>query len=157
MDGERLEDRRGRETKPRPDLAAILGPGEILMSLSVRLAPLALVLLAGCARPDVLAVEQPGPTRSADTVELLLDAPGRPYRTVAVIRSAPRNLFRDMERLKQDVREAAAAMGADAVILSLSAQEGSSGTGLTAEGTPVSVSSSGELRVVGRAIVYEGS
>jgi hypothetical protein len=134
--------------------AASLSPGEILVSIPVRLAPLALLLLVGCARPDVLAVEQPRPSRSSDSVELLLDAPDRPFRTVAVIRSAPRNLFRDMDRLKRDVRAAAAGMGADAVILSLATQDGSSATGVTTDGNPVVVSSSGELRVVGRAIVY---
>lgn len=124
-----------------------------------RLAPAVLVLLAvaACsARPDVLAVEGPRPARAPADVALLLDPPERPFRTLALIRSSNRNFFNDVDALKEDVRQAAAELGADAVILSLSSHDG--GGDATAVGTDGSVvvvgGSSNELRVVGRAIVY---
>jgi len=119
--------------------------------------PLVLVALFGtvaCAGADVLTVEQPRPARSAEAVELLLEAPDRAFQTVAVIRSSNRNLFRSLESLKREVQEAAARVGADAVILSLASQEGADGVGMTAEGQPVYVGGSSELRIVGRAIVF---
>lgn len=115
-----------------------------------------ITLAAGCAsRPDVLAMEEPRPARDAQAVALLLDVPDRPFETVAIIRSSHRNFLRDVDDLKAEVRRAAAEVGADAVILSLSSQEGSGGTGLTSDGQVVVVGGdSGSLRVVGRAIVY---
>lgn len=115
---------------------------------------LAISALTACGRQAVLAVEAPGPARSAEAVELLLDAPDRPYRTVALIRSTERSLLNDLEQLKREVREAAAGLGADAVILGFSGSETSGGTGLDTHGNVVIGHDSDSLRVVGRAIVY---
>lgn len=117
------------------------------------------LLLAGCSHPAVLRVDDPAPARSPDSVEILLDAPDRPYRTVALIQSTRRNLFRDVEELKAQVREKAAEVGADAVILSLSQDPGTEErTGVTTGGEVVFVGSGGgDTKVVGRAIVFTDS
>lgn len=117
---------------------------------------LLLPLLAGCAGPSVLHVDQPAPERSPSAVEVLLDAPERPYRTVAVIRSPNENLFRDVDDLKRQVVAKAAELGADAVVLSFSDGSGSGdGTAITSSGEVVFVGGGGStLRVVGRAIRY---
>jgi hypothetical protein len=118
---------------------------------------LTLLLVAGCARAEVLHVDDVAPRseRSPESVRLLLDIPDEGYRTIAVIQSRPRNLFRGVESLKAEVRAAAARLGADAVVLSLASAGDPGGTGTTADGSVVFVSGSRELRVVGRAIVFD--
>lgn len=117
------------------------------------------VLLIGCARPQILHVDEVAPRgpRSPESVRLLLDAPDEPYRTIAVIRSRPQTLFRSLESLKEEVRTVAAQLGADAVLLGLTAAESSGGTGMAADGSVVYISGSEDLRVVGRAIIFTGS
>lgn len=117
---------------------------------------LTLALLIGCASPQVLHVDEVAPRgeRSVDAVRLLLDAPDEPYRTIAIIQSRPRTLFRSLESLKAEIRAEAARLGADALILGLSASGDPGGTGVTSDGTAVFVSGSREVRVIGRAIVF---
>lgn len=121
-----------------------------------RLSVLMVLAVAGCAsRPDVLTLDAPRPAVAPEAVALLLDQPDRSFETLALIRSSHRNLFNDVEDLKAEVRRAAAELGADAVILSLSSHEAGGGTGVTAEGQVVLMGgSSDSLRVIGRAIVY---
>jgi hypothetical protein len=118
---------------------------------------LTLLLVAGCAGAEVLQVDDLAPRseRAPESVRLLLDLPEEGYRTIAVIQSRPRNLFRGVESLKAEVRAAAARLGADAVVLSLASSGDPGGTGTTADGSVVFVSGSPELRVVGRAIVFD--
>ena len=122
-----------------------------------RLLPLAVLIVLGACGPKVLHVDdQERPARAPEQVQLLLDAPDRPYRTIALIRSREEDLFRSMEDLKRQVRAAAARVGADAVILSLSSQSGvETITTTDAEGNlSVGVGSSDDLRVFGRAIIF---
>lgn len=112
------------------------------------------LVITGCGRADVLAVESPRPARAPEAVALLLDVPDRPYRTLALIRSPSRNLFRGMDRLTEEVRAVAAELGADAVILSLSSHEAADATVVGSDGQVVIAGGSDSLRVVGRAIVY---
>jgi hypothetical protein len=118
---------------------------------------LTLVLVAGCARAEVLHVDDLAPRseRSSESVRLLLDLPEEGYRTIAVIQSRPGNVFRGVESLKVEVRAVAARLGADAVVLNLASSGDPGGTGTTADGSVVFVSGSRELRVVGRAIVFD--
>jgi hypothetical protein len=88
---------------------------------------LLLPLLSGCARPSVLHVDHPAPARPAASLEVLLDMPERPFRTVAIIRSPHADLIRSVEKLKRQVIEKAAELGADAVVLSLWEGVGSAG------------------------------
>ena len=115
-----------------------------------------LLAFAGCVGPAVLQVDEPGPARSPEAVEVLLDSPDRPFRTVAVIRSTRRNVFRDIEDLKEQVREEAAAVGADAVILSLASEAGTEpSSGVTSDGEVVITGGKGgDTYVAGRAIVF---
>lgn len=121
----------------------------------VRIAPSG-ALVSGCARPAVLQTETPAPARPVSSVEVLLDVPERPFRTVALIRSPHENLFRDVDTLKRQVVEKAAELGADAVILSFSGVEGgANGTGITSSGEIVFVGGgSSAIHVSGRAIRY---
>jgi hypothetical protein len=121
-------------------------------------APLfALLVLAGCAGADVLHVDDPAPRPARDpgAVLLLLDPPDDPYRTIAVIRSAPQSPLRRIDALKRDVQARAARLGADAVILGLTQSGDGGGVGTAPDGTPVFVSGSSELRIIGRAIVFD--
>lgn len=123
-----------------------------------RLLPLAALVLIACG-PRVLHVDdQNRPARDPGQVQLLLDAPDRPYRTIALIRSRQEDLFRDMEDLKREVRDAAAKVGADAVILSLSSESGTETITTTdSDGNvAVGVASGDDLRVFGRAIIFTG-
>lgn len=123
-----------------------------------RLLPLAALVLIACG-PKVLHVDnQNRAAREPGQVQLLLDAPDRPYRTIALIRSRHEDLFRDMEDLKREVREAAARVGADAVILSLSSHSGAETITTTdSDGNvAIGVASGDDLRVFGRAIVFTG-
>ena len=126
-------------------------------SASLPLPVLLLLLLAGCARPDVLTLGEPSPgaQRSPESVQLLLDAPTQPYRTIALIRSTRASLFKKVDALRNEVREEAARMGADAVILGLTEPGDTEGSGVASDGSVVFVSGSGRVRVIGRAIVFE--
>jgi hypothetical protein len=75
---------------------------------------------------------------------------------VAVIRSPSEGLFRSVEKLKRQVIERAARLGADAVVLSFwGAAGGADATGVTSSGEVVFVAGEGaKLHVVGRAIRY---
>lgn len=117
---------------------------------------LALALLAGCGgRPKVLTVEEPGQPRTADRVTMLLEAPDRPHRTIALIRSPTGGVLVSLEDLKQMVREAAAEVGADAVILSFSSTVSPEWSVASQNGAAtVTTSASEQLRIIGRAIVY---
>ena len=130
------------------------------MTRSSRGFPLLLLLpiLAGCARPAVLQVEDPAPARPVDSVEVLLDVPERPFRTVALIRSPHQNAYRGIDALKRQVLQEAAELGADAVVLSFWGGTGSGDlTGITSSGEVVFVGGgSSETRLLGRAIQYTG-
>jgi hypothetical protein len=123
---------------------------------TVRSPILALALLVGCAGPQVLHVDDVTPRgeRSIDAVRLLLDAPDEPFRTIAIIESRPRTIFRSLESLKAEIRAEAARLGADALILGLSSSGDPGGTGVTSDGNVVVVGGSREVRVIGRAIVF---
>ena len=130
-----------------------------MMPRARRLLPLLALLVLGACGPKVLHVDDHDrPARAPEQVQLLLDAPDRPYRTIALIRSREEDLFRNMEALKREVRAAAARVGADAVILSLSSQSGMESVATTdAEGNlAVGVGSTDDLRVFGRAIIFTG-
>ena len=122
-----------------------------------RVLPIGAVAVLVACGPKVLHVDdQSRPTRSPEQVQLFLDAPDRPYRTIALIRSDEANLFRSMDALKRQVQEAAARLGADAVILSLVSGTGTETITTTDSDGDVSVgvASSDEVRVYGRAIVF---
>ena len=131
-------------------------PGRPVVARLALLVP----LLAGCVgKPAVLSVDDPAPARSPDSVELLLEAPDRPFRMVGIIRSAHFNPpLAPMEKLKEQVRREAAALGADAVIVTLGIQEGGGGdmTGMTLDGEVVigAGSSGGATYVLGRAVIF---
>lgn len=111
-----------------------------------KVALLALILLAGCARAEILQVDDLAPRseRTPESVRLLLDLPENGYRTIAVIQSRPRSLFRDVESLEAEVRAEAARLGADAVVLSLASSGEPGGSGTSADGRIVFVSGSRE-------------
>jgi hypothetical protein len=92
--------------------------------------------------------------RAPADVDVLLDPPEAPYRTVALIRSRDRSLGRNLNALMAEVRAEAARLGADAVIVSLSDSGESGGTAISTDGKVVFVSGSRELRVIGRAIIF---
>ena len=117
---------------------------------------LALAVLTACG-PRVLHVDDgPRPPRAPEQVQLFLDVPDRPYRTIGLIRSNEVGLFTDMEDRKRQVQAAAARIGADAVILGLMSDTGSETVVTTnSEGeVAVGVGSSDSVRVYGRAIVF---
>ena len=119
--------------------------------------PLAAVLVFSACGPKVLHVDDLArPARTPAEVQLLLDVPDRPYRTVALIRSGEVNLFSSMEARKQQVREEAAALGADAVILSLMSHTGTETvTSTDSEGqVSVGTATSDDVRIFGRAIIF---
>lgn len=116
----------------------------------------ALVVLSACGgRVQTLTVDAPRQARAVEEVEMLLDLPDREYRTVALIRSPTGGILVNLEDLKQMVREAAAEYGADAVVLGFESSANPEGRVSAGNDRVVAtLSSSDELRVFGRAIVY---
>lgn len=128
-----------------------------MTGLSSRSLPfLTLIVLTACG-PKVLHVDdQPRATRAPDQVQLFIDAPDRPYRTIGLIRSEGVNLFNDVEDRKRQVRAAAARLGADAVILGFQSHTASGSVVTTDSEGDISfgVMSSDKVHVFGRAIVF---
>lgn len=117
---------------------------------------LALMVLVACG-PKVLHVDdRPRSTRAPDQVQLFIDAPDRPYRTIGLIRSEGVSLFNDVEARKRQVRAAAARLGADAVILGFQSHTASGSVVTTDSDGDISfgVMSSDKVHIFGRAIVF---
>jgi hypothetical protein len=107
-------------------------------------------LLSGCSvSSDVVRFDSTArPAAVESKVEVLLEKPARPYKVIARIQVGPDILVADYQSQTNEVIKRAAAMGADAVILSYDSEVVGSvagGYGATTE----------SKFTVGQAIVYE--
>lgn len=109
------------------------------------------LLLASCVRAEVRRLDEaPRPERPPDAVELLFEAPDRPYTVIAVVESRTDAVFRDFDDLRVRLRAEAAKLGGDAVILG---DETSDGTLLI---TATAQIHSEQKSLSGKVIVYGG-
>jgi len=78
----------------------------------------ACVSLAGCVTANVHRQDQEiRPARAADAIEMLAQAPDRPYTVIARIESQSNTVFKGFGDLRKRLRAEAAELGGDAVIL----------------------------------------
>lgn len=115
-------------------------------------AALACLLAAGCVSTNVHRLDDTvRPAREPGTVEVLSEAPQRPYTVIAVIEAKSGAVFDSFDDLRDAMRAKAAGLGGDAVILA---------PGETEENfilTGTAMIRSEERRVRCEVIVYEGA
>ncbi len=109
--------------------------------------------LVACSSTDIVTFDsiKRTPTLVSD-VEILLDKPTRPYKIIARIQFGPDAFISDYQRQTNEVIKRAAALGAEAVIVSYdSAVSGYTGGNTT---TGVYGGTSESKYTVGQAIIY---
>jgi hypothetical protein len=111
-------------------------------------------LLSACSSTDVVIFDSTSrpPTTESD-VEVLLEKPDRPYQVIARIQFGPDSFVSDYQGQTNEVIKRAAALGADAVIVSYDSAV-SGYTGGNAK-TGVYGGTTESKFTVGQAIVYE--
>ena len=110
--------------------------------------------LVACSSTDIVTFDSNSrvPTVVSD-VEILLDKPTRPYKIIARIQFGPDAFISDYQGQTNEVIKRAAALGAEAVILSYdSAVSGYTGGNTT---TGVYGGTSESKYTVGQAIIYK--
>ena len=102
-------------------------------------------LLFGCSSTDIVIYDSDNrPAKAASEVEVLLENPVRPFKTIARIQFGPDAFVSDYQSQTDYVVKQAAELGADAVILSYDSEV------VGYEGT------TSESKVtIGQAIIYE--
>jgi len=111
-------------------------------------------LLTGCSSVDVVTFDStPRPPTAESEVQVLLEKPNQSYQVIARIQFGPDAFVSDYQSQTTEVVKRAAALGADAVIVSYdSAVSGYTGGNAT---TGVYGGTSESKFTVGQAIVYD--
>ncbi len=115
---------------------------------------LLITLLSGCVATDVVRFDSTNrPPTVESKVEILTEKPVRPHKVIARIQIGPDAFVADYQSQTEELIKRAAALGADAVIVSYSTML-SGYVGGTAT-TGVYGAAGGSKFTVGQAIVYE--
>ncbi len=111
-------------------------------------------ILYGCSSTDIVTFDSTTRTPTAVTeVEVLLEKPERPYKVIARIQFGPAALTGNYQGQTNQVIKRAAALGADAVIVSYNSQVAGYAGGNATTGFYGGTSES--KFTVGHAIIYE--